>query len=144
MLKQQIIKKEQLDNEIFIEMRGIFDKVMSAGIITPWGYKAPVTSNDHGFSYTDYEVDTKGLELHGTKYSGCGDYDHVYFSIPLDQIDNVDAYIQSEQDKLKTAQQEKLIAAQEKAAKETEEQTARDREQYEKLKQKFEGGKDGN
>lgn len=138
MLKQQIIEQSQLENKIYLQMRDIFNKIMSSGIITPEYYTKPISSTDHGWTYSDYNVNGHTVHITGSKYVGRGNVDYAYIDIDLDQIDNMNDWISAQQEKLKIAEQEKLIAEQTEELREAEEQKIRDREQYEALKKKFE------
>jgi CTP-dependent riboflavin kinase len=144
--KQTVSQYNELHAQISEAAQDIFQKYQDAGLIRQERLEDGeyVMVPQKGYKYSKFEVDPNWdfIEIEGSVYTGCGEYDYITINVPLSALDNnlsMNAWIEQEKAKIEATAQKK---AEEKAAKEAE--TAREQEEFEKqqyleLKQKYEG-----
>jgi CTP-dependent riboflavin kinase len=144
--KQTVDQYNELHAQISEAAQDAFQKYQDAGLIRQERLEDGeyVMVPQKGYKYSKFEVDANWdfIEIEGSVYTGCGEYDYITINVPLSALDNnlsINAWIAQEKAKIEAANQKK---AEEKAAKEAQaklEQEQAEREYFNTLKEKYEG-----
>lgn len=143
-IKEVAEQAEELNEQLYQFAHRAFAQALAAGVVLTeqrdedsGEYIFLPTKCDYKFD--GYETDSKGMEIKGKVYTGCGEYDHTRIHIPFEHLDNVEAWIALKKAEIDAAAQKRGAAKQAKEAQEKLEQEQAEREHYQALKVKYEG-----
>ena len=128
MSKKLFLRHDDLTRDANWFARKVFDKVRAAGLLI--GINGEPAQ---GFDYNSFALYDNTLSLQGCKYLWGGERDYFHFTLPLDRVDDLDAYIAERKAEIAAK------AAQKKLERENEKNKRDeiDRREYERLKKKF-------
>lgn len=136
-LKELILEKERLENEIHKILKSVFIKILSAGLMkNEWNRIETYDSRNTSFEGFEHFPDS--IQVKGYTYVGGGEYMNIYSDmIHFDEIGNIDLYINRIRKEI--SDREVLEKEAERLAEEKSNaaQEILEREQYETLKKKF-------
>jgi hypothetical protein len=141
--KELAKQAEQINDQLYTFSKDAFEKALAAGVVLD------EQRDDDGeyvflptkakYKFDGFEIDSKGIEIKGSIYAGCGDYDYTHIHIPFDMLDNLDAWIEQQKAEIDEASRKRVEAKEAKEAQEKLEQEQAEREHFQALKEKYEG-----
>lgn len=134
---------EQISNELYTFSKSAFEKALASGVVLEeqWGddHDRIFLPTKQNYKFDSFEIDSKGIEIKGSVYAGCGDYDYTSIHIPFDYLDNIDGWIELKKAEIDEAARKRVEAKEAKEAQELLEQEQAERDQFQALKEKYEG-----
>lgn len=141
--KELAKQAEQINDQLYTFSKDAFEKALAAGVVLD------EQRDDDGeyvflptksrYKFDGFEIDSKGIEIKGSIYAGCGDYDYTHIHIPFDYLDNLEGWIAMKKAEIDEAARKRVEAKEAKEAQEKLEQEQSEKEYFLKLKGKYEG-----
>jgi len=142
-IKELAKQAEEINDQLYTFSRDAFNTALAAGVVLD------EQRDDDGeyvflptkakYKFDGFEIDSKGIEIKGSVYAGCGDYDYTHIHIPFDYLDNLNGWTELKKAEIDAAAQKRADAKTAKEAEEQREIAEAEREQYLALKVKYEG-----